>query len=182
MGDGGSPRGDRLALLRRLLDHMLWADERVADALRAAEAPPREAVEVYAHLIATEQVWLARIRGTDPGPVWPAITDSAAPALEELRGAANSEYISYFECLTVTHLDRVIRYTNSAGDRFETRVEDILLHVFLHGAYHRGQTSTLLRSANADPLPTDYIAFVRGAPAATREDSAARVKRETNRR
>jgi uncharacterized damage-inducible protein DinB len=47
-------------------------------------------------------------------------------------------------------------------------VEDILLQIFLHGTYHRGQVALLLRQGEATPAPTDYIAYVRGAPAATR--------------
>ncbi|MDX1390558.1 MAG: DinB family protein, partial [Acidobacteriota bacterium] len=170
MGDRGTAekRKDRPALLRRLLDHMLWADERVGRALRAADAPPRAAVEIYAHLIATEQVWLARIRGTEPGPVWPDVDDPAAPALEEIRATVKNMYMSYLQGVTIDDLDHVVRYVNSAGDGFETSAEDILIHVFLHGAYHRGQISTLLRESGEEPSPTDYVAFVRGSPAATR--------------
>jgi uncharacterized damage-inducible protein DinB len=41
----------------------------------------------------------------------------------------------------------------------------------LHGAYHRGQIALLIRQAGAVPAPTDYVAFVRGAPTATRSSS-----------
>jgi uncharacterized damage-inducible protein DinB len=47
-------------------------------------------------------------------------------------------------------------------------VGDMLLHVALHGAYHRGQIALLVRAGGSTPSPTDYIAFIRGAPAATR--------------
>ena len=36
----------------------------------------------------------------------------------------------------------------------------------MHGSYHRGQVAMLLRQSGAEPLPTDYIVFVRGVPAA----------------
>jgi uncharacterized damage-inducible protein DinB len=49
-------------------------------------------------------------------------------------------------------------------------VDDILLHVALHGSYHRGQVALLVREAANKPAPTDYIGFVRGVPAATRQD------------
>ena len=65
-------------------------------------------------------------------------------------------------------LDRDVTYTNSAGQEFTSRVEDILLHVVMHGSYHRGQVAMLIRDGGGTPAPTDYIAFVRGAPAATR--------------
>jgi uncharacterized damage-inducible protein DinB len=63
-------------------------------------------------------------------------------------------------------LQRKVAYTNSAGARFESTVEDMLLQVILHGCYHRGQVAMIVRGAGAEPSPTDYIAFIRGAPAA----------------
>lgn len=36
----------------------------------------------------------------------------------------------------------------------------------MHGQYHRGKVNLLLRQADRTPAPTDYIAFVRGVPAA----------------
>jgi uncharacterized damage-inducible protein DinB len=44
----------------------------------------------------------------------------------------------------------------------------MLTHVAMHGSYHRGQIAAALRAGGDIPSPTDYIAFVRGAPAATR--------------
>ncbi|HEU5359182.1 MAG TPA: DinB family protein, partial [Gemmatimonadales bacterium] len=61
-----------------------------------------------------------------------------------------------------------VTYRNSAGLEFTSTVEDILLHVALHGAYHRGQVARALREGGAVPNATDYIAFIRGAPAARR--------------
>jgi uncharacterized damage-inducible protein DinB len=63
---------------------------------------------------------------------------------------------------------------NSAGQAFTSTVEDILLHVCLHGQYHRGQVALLLREAGAAPATTDYIAFARGAPTAPSRDEGAR--------
>jgi uncharacterized damage-inducible protein DinB len=69
--------------------------------------------------------------------------------------------------LTTDDLAREVPYVNSAGAAFVSRVDDILLHVVLHSAYHRGQVSLLMRRSGGTPKPTDYIAFARGAPAAT---------------
>ena len=37
----------------------------------------------------------------------------------------------------------------------------------LHGQYHRGKVNLLLRQGGHAPAPVDYVAFVRGVPAAT---------------
>ena len=82
--------------------------------------------------------------------------------------ASKQSYGDYLASLTPVALDTRVAYTNSAGQAFETPVGEILVHVALHGQYHRGKVNLLLRSAGFDPAPTDYIAWVRGAPAATR--------------
>ena len=37
----------------------------------------------------------------------------------------------------------------------------------VHGQYHRGKVNLLLRQEGMSPVPGDFIAYVRGAPAAT---------------
>jgi uncharacterized damage-inducible protein DinB len=71
--------------------------------------------------------------------------------------------------LTPDLLEKPVTYRNSAGDQFTSTVEDILTHIALHGSYHRGQIAASVRAGGDTPSPTDYIAFVRGAPAATRQ-------------
>jgi uncharacterized damage-inducible protein DinB len=151
--------------LRTLLDHMAWADERVLESLRQPGIPQR-ALDLYAHVLGAEHVWLARLEQRRPTlPVWPVI------AVEECALIARAHRLAfraYLDRLTSEDLRRIVHYRNSAGDEFDNAIEDILVHVAMHGTYHRGQVTLLVRDAGAEPQPTDYIAFVRGAPAATR--------------
>jgi uncharacterized damage-inducible protein DinB len=56
-----------------------------------------------------------------------------------------------------------VAYRTSRGEPFTTRLEDILAHVVLHGAHHRGQIALRVREAGGDPAGTDYITYVRRA-------------------
>lgn len=154
-----------LPTLRRLWDHLAWADDRLLSALEAAAAPPGDAIREYAHILGADEVWLARLEGrASEAPVWPAM------ALPELRGLAarvHDGYARYLSALTSEHLADVVSYTTSDGRPFSTPVHDILLHVALHAQYHRGKINLLLRQAGLTPAPTDFIGFVRGAAAAT---------------
>ncbi|HEV8149610.1 MAG TPA: DinB family protein [Gemmatimonadales bacterium] len=154
-------------MLERLFAHLRWADGRTLAALRAAPAPPAKALELYAHILGAEHLWLARLR-QEPAKVavWPAADLAGCDAL---AAANHSAFSALGATLDEAELNREIPYTNSAGKAFHSRVRDILLHVVLHGCYHRGQVALLLREAGAEPEPTDYIAFVRGAAAATRQ-------------
>jgi uncharacterized damage-inducible protein DinB len=150
--------------IRMLLDHMAWADERVLESLRQPAIPQR-ALDLYAHVLGAEHVWLARLEGRERAiAVWPTMTlDECARLARENRGA----FRAYADRLTSGDLRRTVHYRNSAGQEFDGAIEDILVHVAMHGSYHRGQVTLLVRDAGVEPQPTDYIAFVRGVPAAT---------------
>ena len=155
--------------LRALMQHMAWADDLILESLRQPAVPER-ALELYAHVLGTEHVWLTRLEQRNREvAVWPRLT------LEEcarLSADNRQGFGAYVDRLTSADLRRTVHYRNSAGVEFDSPIEDILLHVAMHGSYHRGQVSLLVRDAGAEPQPTDFIAFVRGVPAATRASVA----------
>ena len=150
--------------LRKLIAHLVWADKAVLDSLHASPGGDARSLTLYAHVVAAEAVWLARIAGrkTDVA-VWPTLTLEEASSLAR-RNA--DELTQIIESATPDDFGRDIEYRNSAGAQYRSTVEDILLHVALHGSYHRGQISLIVRGGEGEPSPTDYIAFIRGAPAA----------------
>jgi uncharacterized damage-inducible protein DinB len=153
-----------------MFEHLAWADERTQASLeRAGTESIARSLEVWAHALAAEHVWLARLHGRPPFmAIWPELSlkDCAAVAAENRSG-----WMKYLEDVTDEDLDRPIAYRNSAGLPFTSRLDDILTHVALHGSYHRGQIARILREEDDTPATTDYIAFVRGAPAATRDEA-----------
>jgi uncharacterized damage-inducible protein DinB len=149
----------------KLFAHVAWADGRTLGALRTAPNVDANAVKLMAHILGSQQVWLSRIERSTPGPIWP---DLDLDGCERLATDVHERYGKFVSLLNAETLQRVISYRNSAGDAFESTIEDILSHVMLHCAYHRGQIAALIRGSGAAPNPTDYIAFTRGAPTATR--------------
>lgn len=157
---------DPLLQIRRLWDHRVWADEALFGGLRAS--PDAAARREYGHVLGAEETWLARLEQRRPlVPVWPEVMSLVE--LDALRARVAPAYGDYLRGLTPTSLGEMVTYANSAGARFTTGVGDILLHVALHGQYHRGKVNLMLRQAGHDPVPVDFIAFVRGAPAAVTE-------------
>jgi uncharacterized damage-inducible protein DinB len=151
----------------KLLDHMEWADRRALTSLRGMSDPPRQAVELMAHILGAERVWLSRIQGqSSPIAVWPKLSldDCERVLAENVDG-----YMHVVSDLSSVGLQQSITYKTSAGDQFTSTVEDILTQVVTHGSYHRGQIAAQVRGSGGNPNPTDYIAYVRGAPAATRQ-------------
>lgn len=154
---------DALQLLRQLFAHTAWADAELFAALR--ENPQlTTAWREYDHVLGAAGVWLARLeRRPSPVAVWPVLRIDEADVVRQELGEGYDRFLNTLDAST---LSNEIEYTNSAGQRFRTAIADILLHVALHGQYHRGKINLLLRQCGVAPAPTDYIAFVRGVPAA----------------
>ena len=136
------------------------------ESLRAPNNPPAKAIELYAHVLGAEHVWLSRIHSRPPTlAVWPALS------LDQCAEIARANHESFDDLIGTLNPDMLVQqisYRNSAGDSYTSTLEEILLHVSLHGSYHRGQIAMMLRQSGAIPAPTDFIFFARGAPAATR--------------
>ena len=157
-----------------MLNHVLWADGELLKAVTSGVTVPDEAIRECAHLIAAEEVWLARLENRSPRfAVWPSVSRSD---MESIVRQTHDHWESYLKDLTESAIRKSVTYTNSAGREFKNTVGDILVHVALHGQYHRGKINLMLRQAGLTPAPVDYIAFVRGSPAATEADARGEHK------
>lgn len=153
--------------LRSLWRHAEWADRCIQGALASVAELPTEILREYAHILGAEEVWLARLeRRAARAPVWPQVSFAATEFLAVQVRTGYDALLARFDAAAV---DEAITYTNSVGQTFTNSAGDILLQVVLHGQYHRGKINLMLRKAGLEPAPTDYIAFVRGVPAARRQ-------------
>ncbi len=150
---------DSIEHLRRLFSYDDWANREVLSVLRSAGSAPLRSVTLMAHVFAAERVWLERLEQKKQSvPVWPASTleqcDAEAEELSRL-------WTKYLEGITDADLARSISYRNSKGESWNSRKDDILLHVIMHSAYHRGQVAADMRTAGFTPAYTDFIHGVR---------------------
>ena len=139
--------------LERLFEYDAWANREEVALLRSLAKPPENAIKILAHIIGTQWLFLGRLR-RDPKPeiVWPDLQlDKIGAQVEKLAAAWPAE---------LGRTD-VVEYTNSKGEKWTSRADDILTHVILHGAYHRGQIATIVRGSGETPAYTDYIHCVR---------------------
>jgi len=139
---------------RRELVYDDWANRTVLRHLQRESSPPANCLAWFAHILGAQSEWLARLTATKSElPVWPKQTlDELEPALVRLR----DDWTRFLE-LGSAELERSITYTNSKGQRWTSRVDDVLTHVLLHGSYHRGQIASAMREAGLTPPYTDFI-------------------------
>ncbi len=118
-----------------------------------------EALGLFAHVLAAEHIWLARLQGREASrPVWPTLS---IPECETLAAENAAGYAAYIDKQAEPDLAAVVRYRNSQGEEFTNIVLDILTHVVIHGAYHRGQIAKAIGRAGGKAVNTDYIIFAR---------------------
>jgi uncharacterized damage-inducible protein DinB len=142
--------------LRRFLHYDGWANRETVESLR--DHPPARSLRWMAHIVGAECLWLARLEGESaPLAVWP---DLGVEACREKVAALARLWPDFLE-VHRNSLDDTISYTNSQGEAWTNTVEEILTHVTVHSAYHRGQIASDLRAASMAPAYTDYIHAVR---------------------
>jgi len=147
-----------LVRYRRLLEHDGWANVEALEALKTGPAPEKARIWL-AHIVGAERTWLARVRQEPPTmPIWP---DLDLASCETELAALQAEWVSCLEDFDEESLEDGVAYRNSKGEFWTSSVCDILTHVVLHAAYHRGQIAAAVREAGGSPAYTDYIHAVR---------------------
>lgn len=144
--------------LRLLFDYDAWANREVVRGLGAGPAPER-AVALMAHIVAADRLWIDRlVRRPQRMPVWPVL---ALQECGEIAEDVAREWRTILGTLDEVPLTEPRDYVNTKGESWSSNVGDVLLHVLLHSAYHRGQIASTVRAAGGEPAYTDYIHAVR---------------------
>ena len=113
------------------------------------------------HLNVVEFIWWQRLK----------LVESILP-LEEKNQTTKEigkELLSYslqwkewVEKSTVAAFEHEFVYRNSKKEQFKQPVYQMLIHLFNHQTYHRGQLVTMLRQVGIDKIPaTDFIEWSR---------------------
>ncbi|MDB5090555.1 MAG: hypothetical protein JWR09_4549, partial [Mucilaginibacter sp.] len=137
-----------------------YANETILNAIVKANMPEKP-VELMAHLLVAQQIWLNRCKGLPAvgGALWP---DWKADTFSDIIAENSSEWLNYIANLQEDDFEKLIPYKNAKGDRFENKLPDVLAHLINHGTHHRAQIGQQLKFSGADSLPnTDYIAYIR---------------------
>jgi uncharacterized damage-inducible protein DinB len=147
--------------LRKQFAYNDWANREVLAAIEntTTAKPDARSLELAAHILSAETLWLERIRQQPQSlPVWPKLDLAASRSqADNLRAL----WRKYLEGLSDESLSKPVTYRNSKGEVWTSTVADILTHVLLHSAYHRGQIASHMRETGETPAYTDFIHAVR---------------------
>jgi len=145
--------------LRRLFAYDDWANGEVLSSLQALKVAPPRSVKLLAHILSAEKLWYERLQLQKPTyPVWP---DFSLEHCKLVTAELPKLWKTYLQSLKEEGLTRSLSYKNTKGESWSSAKQDILMHVIMHSAYHRGQIAADVRAAGFVPPYTDFIHAVR---------------------
>jgi uncharacterized damage-inducible protein DinB len=157
------------AAARDLLLYMLWADRTTLRAVRevSAEDLRRDAgtsfgsiLGTMTHMLAVQQVWLARFSGQPLEHI--VVPDDFPDLIAWIK--AWEETASHIEAflagLADDQLAAPITWTNNQGETYTQPLWHTVLHLVNHSTYHRGQVVSLLRQMGYQPPSTDLVYYL----------------------
>jgi len=162
--------------IRLLYEYDRWANNRV---LRAASALTpeqftrdlggsfRSVRDTLVHIVGGEWGWLQYWKEPSPSPEFLRDLWTRHDALFNSGAFPNLTTVeSKWREVEKEQDEFVSRVTDeSLGKRLPVRTTQLTLahlmqHLVNHSTYHRGQVATMLRQVGAEPMPTDFHAFL----------------------
>lgn len=117
----------------------------------------------FSHMVAARWMWAFRLGALPDHPPsrdWfpePCTIGTIRPHLERVESA----WVTYLATLNDAELARSFEWSIPDGRRFRWAVEELLVQVFGHAWYHRGQIATLVADLGGQAIDTDYIFWKR---------------------
>jgi len=139
-----------------IIDTMLSLDNSLVTRETASSFPTVEAT--VKHIWSAESIWLQRVQNVSE-PVWlggtfvGAFADVCAQWQQTSRALADYVQCQNDDKAFTGHL----HFTNRAKVAQSLPVHQVLLHIFNHTTYHRGQLVTMLRQLGVVEIPTMYF-------------------------
>lgn len=144
--------------LRELFAYNDWANRRVVAALKLNRS--EKARRILAHLLITEKEYHARLYGKDSTgfDFWQNLS---AEDCENLAQENAENYERVLKRFDDEGLGQTARYKTSEGVAHENTFRELLTHVLVHSASHRGGIILKMREDGYAPPAIDYIIYLR---------------------
>lgn len=160
------------AVLRQQASYNVWAHQQLIQTIlvlpeekQVQEMPSSfsSLLKTILHLWDAESIWWQRLKLQEridrPSENF---SGSVSDAVEGLL-AQSRLWENWVNNATDLQLEHVFQYKTFDKAQFKQPVWQMLVHVFNHSTYHRGQLVTLLRQLGVSRVPaTDFILWSRG--------------------
>jgi uncharacterized damage-inducible protein DinB len=163
---------DQRNTLVRVFGYKAKANAEMLAAMRQfddASSAKQIAIRVLNHTYAVDRIFAANLQRAEHGYTSP--NPGQAPSLEELSAAIKTSdqwYRDYVSHLDETQLAERIDFTFTDGLPGRMSCEEMLMHVTVHGEYHRGQISLLMMQNSIAPPGDGFTTYLHKTEAEAR--------------
>jgi uncharacterized damage-inducible protein DinB len=158
-------------LLQQYAAYNIWANKIITDRIaqlqedliyKETASSFSSIYKTVVHLMDVESLWWQRLKLAEH-PVWPGKTfDGNFETLSRELIFLSKQWNDWVSNATEINFTHVFAYHNSKKEYFKQPVYEMLLHLFNHQTFHRGQLVTMMRQNGIEKIPaTDFIVFSR---------------------
>jgi uncharacterized damage-inducible protein DinB len=167
-------------LLTQIFAYQAWANNDLFDKLADADgesggAEMHAALRLVNHSYVVARIFAAHLTGTDHG--YASDNTEETPSLEALRAAvtlSDQWYLDYLQGADHDDLAEPVAFTFTDGDKGQMTREEMLVHVALHGSYHRGEVGRMLWQRAVTPPWDTFAVFLHQREPARRQQAGRR--------
>jgi uncharacterized damage-inducible protein DinB len=157
---------------RTLMHCKRWAgnglNSVIAESLDSLPADERVLVlRLLDHIQAVDEIFSHNLEGSLHGYRAPRSVE--LPSFDTLAGKARSVadwYVDYADGLALDEVDEIVAFSFTNGEPARMTRGEMLLHVAMHAAGHRGQVALLLQKNGIQPFPDRLPDFLKAGDAA----------------
>jgi uncharacterized damage-inducible protein DinB len=157
-------------LLQQYAAYNIWANKLLIDSINKLSTEQINTTiqssfpSIYKtaqHIWFAEEIWWQRLKLVETPVSQAANCNDDFTALCNQWQKQSQQWKEWIDAANDNQLTHVFAYIRNKEQQ-KMKVHDMLLHVFNHATYHRGQLVTLLRQLGQDKIPaTDFVAWVR---------------------
>jgi len=158
-------------LLKQLAAYNVWANQRITDVILSLPEEKQKAEiassfnslhTTILHIWDAESIWWQRMKLHER---FVRPSDNPKGSTRDVINGLLSQsklWEGWVSNASELSLDHVFQYYNNKKEPVKMPIYQMVLHVFNHSTYHRGQLITMLRQLGVEKLPgTDFVLWVR---------------------
>ena len=158
-------------LLKQYAGYNTWATQKLVDVIislaeekHTTEIPSsfNSLYKTILHMWDAESIWWQRMKLQERITIPAESFQGDMKQLSSNLRQQDRDWLEWISGAQEHHLQHVFQYQNSKKEQFKQPLYQMLLHLFNHGTYHRGQLVTMLRQVGLEKIPeTDFIVWSR---------------------
>jgi uncharacterized damage-inducible protein DinB len=159
------------SLLKKYADYNIWAHQRLFEQINklneiqihtTVESSFNSIHKTVLHLLDAENIWWQRVKLVEQIIIPSQATNDNFIEVQNKLLLQSKQWQAWVSNANELQLKHVFAFKDKKNDWVKMPINEMLLHLFNHGTYHRGQLVTMLRQLGCTNIPqTDFSFYCR---------------------